>query len=100
MRKKWPDRGLCEKSVKHVYDDDEVMIAVESNADVEVMNKVSEGNMKKVTNYSDEAIKRPEVEQLVKYIVERKVDIQESIPHMTKGISEEGEKVPPVREEA
>ena len=53
------------------------------------------GNLKKVTHKSDRAIKRPNIDQLVKYIAGKDVDIQESIPHMTKGISEEVEKVPP-----
>ena len=51
--------------------------------------------MKNITNKSDRAIKRPNVDQLVNYVVRKEVDIQESIPHMTKGISEEVKKVPP-----
>ena len=40
--------------MKHVYDEEEVMSALKSNADdVEIVNKV--------TNKSDKAIKRPEV---------------------------------------
>ena len=49
------------KPVKHVYDEEEVMIAVEhaveSNADdVEIVNKI--------TNESDTAVKKPEVEKV------------------------------------
>ena len=78
----------AKKSVKYMYDEEvmsAVKHAVESNADdVEVLSEVSVGNLKKVTNKSDRAIKRPTVDQLVKYIVGKEVDIQESIPHMTK----------------
>ena len=91
-------KDYVKKSVKHVYDE-EVMSAAkhaaESNADdVEALSKVCVGNLKKVTHKSDRAIKRPNIDQLVKYIAGKDVDIQESIPHMTKGISEEVKKVP------
>ena len=63
------------KSVEYVYDMEEVMTALESNADD--------------VDKSDKATKRPDVNQMVKYVVRKEVDIQESIPQMTKGVPEE-----------
>ena len=68
------------KSVKHVYDEEEVMSAVkhvvESNAeDVEIMNKV--------TNKSDKAIKRPEVEKVPP---DEKLIKKHEVSYLTKNI--------------
>ena len=65
------------KSVEYVYDMEEVMTALESNADD--------------VDKSDKATKRPDVNQMVKYVVGKEVDIQESIPQMTKDVPEEND---------
>ena len=40
---------------------------------------------------SDKAIKRPDVNQMVKYVVGKEVDTQESIPQMTKDVPDEND---------
>ena len=58
--------------MEYVYDEEEVMTAIESNADD--------------VDKSDKAIKRPDVNQMVKYVVGKEVDTQKSIPLMIKGV--------------
>ena len=62
------------KSVEYVYDMEEVMAALESNA-VDV----------------DKSDKRPDINLMVKYVVGKEVNTQESIPQMTKDVPDEND---------